>query len=411
MGATGFTGELVSEYLVRHHLGRHRSLGPPLRIALAGRSKDKLARVRDRLAAVDPQAGSLPVIVADSHDGPALEALAARTEVVCSTVGPYAQHGEALVAACVTHGTDYCDLTGEPQFIRRNVDAHHAEARRTGARIVHSCGFDSIPSDLGTLMLQEHAIAEAGGPCASVKFAIVGGSGAFSGGTIASMLNLIEEASESRATRKILGHPYGLNPEGERSGPDGSDLKSAKYDEDLDAWIAPFVMAAINTRVVRRSNALSGYAYGRDFRYAEMMVTGKGLAGAVRAGALTAGMGGFLALASVGLSRRLLARTVLPKPGEGPDRAKREAGYFVARLVGLAPGGDQKRRLEARVKGEQDPGYGETAKMLGESAVCLALDGAQLEAGGGILTPASCMGMTLVARLRDAGMTFEIREG
>lgn len=410
MGATGFTGALVAEYLVRNYLGRTAAPGQPLRLALAGRNPGKLEKVRERLAEIDPGARELPILVADSKDGEALRAMAARTEVVCTTVGPYAQHGEPLVAACVEKGTDYCDLTGEPQFIRRSIDAHHQAAGKSGARIVHCCGFDSIPSDLGALMLQEHAIAEYGGPCREIKFALVGGSGGFSGGTVASMLNLLEEASTSRATRRVLGNPYGLNPVGKRSGPDGSDLQSAKYDEDLEAWIAPFVMAAINTRVVRRSNALMDYRYGEDFRYSEVTVTGQGIRGAVGAGLMTAGLGGFVVLASMAPTRKLLARRVLPAPGQGPDRAKREAGYFVIRLLGLAPGGDGSRRLEGRVKGQQDPGYGETSKMLGEAAVCLALDGSELDAPGGILTPASCMGMTLVERLRRAGMTFEVKE-
>lgn len=410
MGATGFTGALVAEYLVRSYLGRASSSGQPLRLALAGRNKAKLERVRDQLAEIDAGARALPILIADSQDEKALRNMAARTEVVCTTVGPYAKYGEPLVAACVAEGTDYCDLTGEPQFIRRTIDAHHAAARKSGARIVHCCGFDSIPSDLGALMLQEHAIAEHGGPCREIKFALVGGSGGFSGGTIASMLHLLEEASTSRATRRVLGNPYGLNPDGQRSGPDGSDLQKAKYDRDLEAWVAPFVMAAINTRVVRRSNALMDQRYGEDFRYSEVTATGAGVRGAVSAGAMTAGLGAFVALASMAPTRRFLARRVLPAPGQGPDRAKREAGYFVVRLLGLAPGGDRSRRLEARVKGEQDPGYGETSKMLGESAVCLALDGADLGTPGGILTPASSMGMTLVDRLRQAGMTFEVRD-
>lgn len=409
MGATGFTGQLVAAYVVRHHLDALSKDGAP-RLALAGRNRDKLERVRDDLARIDARASELALVVVDSDDADGLARMARDTEVVCTTVGPYARHGAPLVAACVEAGTDYCDLTGEPQFIRRMIDAHHERATQTGARIVHCCGFDSIPSDLGTLMVQTYASEKLGGPCEEIKFAFTGGKGGFSGGTIASMMQLLEEAAEDKQVRRTLGHPYGLNPEGEKKGPDGSDLKTVQYDADLKSWVAPFVMASVNTRVVRRSNALLGYEYGRDFRYGEVSATGDGVRGALRAGALTAGLGGFVALAAVGPTRKLLQRTVLPAPGQGPDQATREAGYFVARVVGLRPGGRSSVRLEGRVKGEQDPGYGETAKMLGESAVCLVLDGPSLTSGGGILTPATAMGTTLLERLRGAGMTFEVHE-
>ncbi len=393
-GASGFTGALVAEYLVRNY--------PDVGLALAGRNQGKLESVRRELAAIDAKAGELPILIGDSFDRASLDAITAETRVVISTVGPYAQYGEAMVASCVANGTDYCDLTGETQFIRRMIDAHQAEAERTGARIVHCCGFDSIPSDLGTLMVQEAAKERFGSPLAEVKFFAGESKGGASGGTIASMLNILEEAKDKKV-RRILGDPYALNPEGERDGPDGSDRMGVRYDDDLGMWVGPFVMAAINTRVVRRSNALMGYAYGRKFRYSEEMSFGAGPRGAIRAGTVAAAVGAFVAGASIKPIRTVLQKTVLPDPGEGPSREEREAGFFVVRLVGKTADGQE---LRGRVEGQNDPGYGETAKMLGESALCLARD--EIAAPGGIRTPASTMGVTLIERLRDAGMVFRV---
>ncbi len=403
-GATGFTGQLVAEYLLKN------AEGSDLRWALGGRNKDKLERVRGELAQMDSRAADLPLRLGDSHDQTALSALAAEASVICSTVGPYARYGSALVAACVEHGTDYCDLAGETQWIRRMIDAHHTEAERTGARIVPCSGFDSIPSDLGTFMLQEHAIEHFGAPCSEVKFFAGKSKGGASGGTIASILGLVDEVKHDRRVLRTIGNPYALNPEGQRQGPDTSDQNGVRFDEDLGQWTGPFVMAAINTRVVRRSNALLGYRYGRAFRYSEVMATGSGPRGAARAGALAAGLAAFMAAAAVGPTRKLLEKK-LPSPGEGPDRQTRERGFFIVDLIGKGYAKDGKPfELRGRVEGKADPGYGETAKMLGESALCLALDGAELEASGGLLTPASCMGNRLLERLRRAGMVFDVRE-
>lgn len=402
-GATGFTGALVAEYLVE------RLPETGLRLALAGRSSAKLETVRDHLAQRFPAAADLALVLADSHDRPSLDAIAADTEVVCTTVGPYAIHGHELVAACVEAGTDYCDLTGEVQFIRAMIDRHHADARSTGARIVHCCGFDSIPSDLGTLTLQEAALDRYGNPADRIVFVLGPNRGSFSGGTVASLMNVIEEAKTSRDTRRIVGDPYALNPDGERHGPDGRDLAGARFDDELGRWTGPFVMASINTRIVRRSNALADWRYGRDFRYAEVTGFPKGIKGRFAASALAGGLGAFVAALSWKPTRSLLSSTLLPSPGEGPDREARESGFFNISLHGSGTGasGDD-FKLTAKVKGHKDPGYGETAKMFGESALCLALDGAELASDGGILTPATAMGMTLVDRLRRAGMVFEV---
>jgi short subunit dehydrogenase-like uncharacterized protein len=401
-GATGFTGALVAEYLARKYGGSD------VRIALAGRDETKLERVRSSLAEVDERASRWPLLVADASDDAALGSIAARAEVVCSTVGPYAKYGAKLVAACVENGTDYCDLTGEVQFVRRMIDAHHEAAARTGARIVHCCGFDSIPSDLGTLMMQ-HTMRERHGAALDEVRLFAGESrGSASGGTIASMLYVAEEARHDKSVRRILADPYSLVPEGPR-GDDGPDQMGVRFDRDLGMWTAPFVMAAINARVVRRSSRLLADTYGPRFRYSEVMSTGSGPRGLAFATAVTAGLGGFLAAVSIAPLRSVLEQRVLPKPGEGPDREARERGYFVMRLIGKGRAADGSEVvLRGRVEGQSDPGYGETAKMLGESALCLALDGASLPAEGGVRTPAGTMGMRLVDRLRDAGMVFSV---
>lgn len=399
-GATGFTGRLVAEYLLAH--------GPrDLRWALVGRSREKLEAVRAELAERAPGAAALPIEVADATDRPALDRVARDSRVICTTVGPYARYGEALVAACAEAGTHYCDLTGEVQFIRRMIDRHHERAKETGARIVHCCGYDSIPSDLGCLMVAE-ALVERGARPTSVRLLAGESKGGVSGGTVASLMNVLDEAREDPEIRKVLGRPYGLDPDPRFRGPDGADQAGVRYDRDLELWTGPFVMAAINTRVVRRSHALRGRPYGEDFGYAEAMSTGRGARGLGRALALAGGLGGFLAAAQVKPLRALVERR-LPRPGEGPDEASREAGFFVSRLVGhgVRPDGETVT-VRGEVRGTKDPGYGETAKMLGESALCLALDEARLPPGGGDLTPATAMGEVLIERLRAAGMTFQV---
>jgi short subunit dehydrogenase-like uncharacterized protein len=316
-------------------------------------------------------------------------------------------HGRELVAACVEAGTDYCDLTGEPQFVRAMIDEHHERARVTGARIVHCCGYDSIPSDLGTLMLQETAREALESRCVEIKCFAGEQKGGISGGTAASMVAIADEASHDANVRRVMADPYALDPGRGERGPDRRDQLGVKWDDDLGMWTGPFLMAAINARVVRRSNALLGYAYGRDFRYREAMSFGKGPRGLLMAAGVSAGTAvGFAAMAIAPL-RRVVADRVLPAPGEGPSKETRDQGFFVTRLVGTLPDGT--RKLRGTIRGTSDPGYGETAKMLSEAAVCLAKDGDVIRREGGVLTPAACMGMRLVQRLRDAGMTFDVK--
>jgi short subunit dehydrogenase-like uncharacterized protein len=402
-GASGFTGRLVASHLLKRH-----GVSGDLRWAMAGRNERKLAEVR---AEIGREAGiaaeALPLVVGDSHDEAFVDALARRTKVVCTTVGPYASYGSELVAACAQNGTHYCDLTGEVQWMRRMIDAHHEQAKASGARIVHTAGFDCIPSDLGVYFLQREMRRRHGVTASRIACRVGGFSGAASGGTIASMLQMMEEAEKDLSIRRLMADPYALNPEGERTGPDGADQATPVYDADFETWTAPFVMAGVNTRVVRRSNALQGYAYGEDFRYDEATISGAGPAGWVKAAAVTAGTAGAMMSMAVGPLRRGAAR-FLPSPGEGPSREAREAGYFDLRFLAEHPV-DKGKSLRARVRGDMDPGYGSTSKMLGEAALCLALD--DLDSPGGVTTPAAGMGDALLERLPGhAGVTFTIEE-
>ena len=395
-GATGFTGKLVAEYLLRRY-----GVGRDLRWAIAGRDEAKLEALRQSLG---DAAGELPMFTADSFDTAALSELAQKTRVVLTTVGPYALYGSDLVAACVEAGTDYCDLAGEVQWIRRMIDKHHDRARETGARIVHCCGFDSIPMDIGVWFLQHEAMQRHGQYCRSIAMYVKATKGAISGGTLASMANIVEESRRDRAVAKIMIAPYSLNPEGERDGPDNRDQQNVRYDEDADAWTAPFVMAGVNTKVVRRSHALADFPYGREFRYREATLTGRGAAGWLKGMAMTAGLGGLVVGMSFGPTRKALQAAVLPKPGEGPSPELQQSGFFNLMQIGHLPDGTV---LRTRITGDRDPGYGSTSKMLAESAVCLAKD--DLETGGGVLTPASAMAAPLLQRLQDnAGLSFEM---
>jgi len=391
-GATGFTGRLVAEYLV--------SKRPMLRWAIAGRSRDKLERLRGELAGLDPAAADLPIVVGDGLDPASVDALVRRTRVLCTTVGPYARYGRAIVAACAERGVHYCDLTGEVPFIRAIVDAHHERAAATGARIVPCCGFDAIPSDLGVFMLHDH-LAGRGQALAAAHLRVLKMRGGPSGGTVESLLGILDDARDP-AVRRALGDPYALNPAGAPRGHDHGDQAGPRRDADTGRWTAPFMMAAINTRVVRRSNALLDFAYGKDFRYDEATDTGRGPAGLLRAAALSAGLGAFIGVALWPPGRALVSR-FLPAPGEGPDRERRENGCFRVEIRAVGAGGE---RVTGVVAANRDPGYGATAIMLAESALCLAEDA--LPARGGVLTTASCMGMALVERLRRAGIVFEV---
>lgn len=397
MGATGFTGRLVAEHLLARH-----GAGGDLRWALAGRSEEKLDQIR---SALGKDAAALPLITADSHDRQSLDALAQRTRVICTTVGPYALHGAELVAACCAHGTDYCDLSGEVPWMRKMIDQHAEAARKSGARIVHCCGFDSIPSDMGVWFLQKAAQEEFGKPLERVRLRVKAAKGGLSGGTFASMLNIVEESRRDPETAKVLKNPFALCPPDARKGPRQPYVNGPKFDAAIGSWAAPFIMAAINTRVVHRANALQDFAYGKGFRYDEAVLTGKGLGGRAKATMVSLGMGAFALGAAIGPTRSLLSKTVLPKPGEGPSPEKREAGFFNIIVEGRTSEG---QTLRARIKGDRDPGYGSTSKMIGEAAVCLARDIGD-DIAGGFWTPATALNGKLLQRLEaHAGVTFRM---
>jgi short subunit dehydrogenase-like uncharacterized protein len=395
-GATGFVGRLTAAYLAAH-------APEQVRVGLGGRSRERLEAARAELG---DRAAGWPLIAADAHDRAALDALAARTRVVATTVGPYRRYGDALVDACAHAGTHYADLTGEVPFMRETIDRLDVVARDAGARIVHTCGFDSIPSDLGVLLTHRAAQADGAGDLEDTTFVLGAVRGGFSGGTLATLKGELDEMRRDRALARLAADPYALSPDrdAEPDLGDERDLRGVERLEDAGTWVAPFVMAAINTRVVRRSNALQDWAYGRRFRYREVMATGGGPLGPAKAAAVAGGLAAMVGGLSFGPSRALLDR-VLPAPGEGPSEKLQRTGHFRIDIHARTTSG---RRYRTRVAGQGDPGYAATAVMLGESALCLALDEERLPDRAGVLTPATAMGTVLAERLRAAGQTYDV---
>ncbi|MBD7918070.1 saccharopine dehydrogenase NADP-binding domain-containing protein [Cellulomonas sp. Sa3CUA2] len=396
LGATGFVGTLVAE-----HLARAAPAGT--RIALAGRSRDRLARVRARLPA---GAQGWPLVVADVDDDASLRALAAATQVVVTTVGPYLRSGLPVVEACARAGTHYADLTGEVPFVRRATDAHGEVARATGARLVHACGYDAVPSDLAVLALHRRVAADDAGTLGHVRL-VASARGGVSGGTVASVRGIAELAVRDASVRRLLADPYALSPDRAAEPATTQPRDTPAPGRTVDGrWVATSPMGSFNTRVVRRSNALQGWAYGRDLRYEEVAATGRGLRGAAAAVGLTVGLPLALAALTVPPARTLLDR-VLPAPGTGPDAATRRDGWFRMDVHAVTTTG---RRYRALAAGQGDPGYAATAVMLGEAALALALDGHRLPDRAGSLTPTTGVGDVLVERLRAAGHTYEAAE-
>ncbi len=400
-GATGFVGKLTAEYLAR--------AGSDARIALAGRSIDRLRAVRETLGA---SAQSWPLVQADASSPSTLDAMAKRTQVVVTTVGPYTRYGLPLVAACAAAGTDYADLTGEAIFVRNSIDSYHKQAIDTGARIVHACGFDSIPSDLSVYALYRLASQDGAGELTDTNFVLRRFSGGLSGGTIASMIEVLHTASTDSDARRLLSDPYTLSSD-RAAEPDlgrqpdmplrrGRDIAP----ELTGIWTAGFMMAPYNTRIVRRSNALLGWAYGRRFRYSEHMSLGASVV-APMASAIVTGAGNVMfGLGSRYfrlLPRRLVER-LAPKPGTGPSEAARERGYYQAETYTATTTG---ARYVARIAQQGDPGYKATSVLLGESGLALALDRDKLSDLRGVLTPAAAMGDALLARFPAAGVSLQ----
>lgn len=377
-GATGFTGRLVAEYLSQQY-------GSGLAWAMAGRSAEKLASVRDEIGAP----ADTPLVVADASDPASLKALAESTKAVITTVGPYQLYGEPLIKASVEAGTDYVDLCGEPAWMHDIIRDHSAAAKASGARIVLSCGFDSIPFDMGVFFLQQHAKAKTGAPLTQVKGRVRSMKGTFSGGTAASFAETMKRVGAEPDVLNVLINPFSLC-EGFQ-GPEQPRGDKPIYEDDLETWSAPFIMAAINTKNIHRSNMLMGHPYGDGFIYDEMMLTGPGEKGEE--------------FAKMIASDRSMAENP-PKPGEGPSKEERETGFYEVMFTGVTDAGD---RLIASVKGDKDPGYGSTSKMIAESALTLVKDVSHDQVGGGVYTPAPALGEALIARLQaKAGLTFTI---
>jgi len=391
-GASSFTGKLVTEYLF-NKFGSSK-----IKWAIAGRSLGKLKKVRSQVADKN-----IPIFIADSFDEESLLKFIKKTKVICSTVGPYSLYGTKLVKLCVENYTNYCDITGEAHWIRTLIDNFHEEAKSKKIKIINSCGFDSIPSDMGVYFIQNEMKKVYKTYAKSIKMRVAGIRGGISGGTYSSINNLLKEAYADKIVFKVLNNPYGLNPKDKMDGLDKKDLRKIIFDKESNSWIYPFIMAGINTKIVRRSNALLNFQYGKDFRYDEAMMAGKGISGFWKA------ILAVFPLAMVGLNPNSFLKKIInsfmPKPGEGPDVEKRKNGFYNLRFYITI---DEKRKAFAKVIGDSDPGYGSTSKMLAESALCLALD--NLPKNYGILTPSSAMGEKLLDRLiKNAGLSFEIK--
>jgi short subunit dehydrogenase-like uncharacterized protein len=400
-GATGFVGKLTAGYLA--------AAGGDARIALAGRSQEKLQAVRGSLG---QSAQDWPLITADASQPSTLTAMAERTQVVVTTVGPYAKYGLPLVAACAAAGTDYADLTGETNFIRQSIDLYHKQAADTGARIVHSCGFDSIPSDLTVFALYRRAEQDSSGQLGDTNLVVRSMAGGVSGGTAASMTEVMRVASADAEVRRLIEDPYTLTPDRSAEPEFGAqpDLRWRRgrdiAPELAGYWVGPFVMAIVNTRIVRRSNALLDYAYGRRLEYAEQMSVGRSLAAPVVAALAAGGNAATTSLASRFLDKvpESLIDRVLPKPGTGPSERTRERGHYTVETYTTTTTG---ARYRATMSQKGDPGYKATSVLLGESGLALAKDRDRLSDLRGVLTPASAMGDALMARLPAAGVTLE----
>ena len=369
-GATGFTGRLVAE-----HLAKQYGVGGEVKWAMAGRSLEKLQQVRDEIGA--PK--DTPLVVADAGDPASVKAMVERAKAILTTVGPYQLYGSDLVAACVAAGTDYLDLCGEPNWMAAMIKQHHAAAQKSGARILFSCGFDSIPFELGVYFAQQTARQKLGGPVPRGKGRMRKLKGGLSGGTAASGRATMAAIQKDPSLFALMVDPFALTPG--FKGPEQPAGQAVEHDEDLNADVGPFMMAAINTKNVHRSNFLQGHAYGQDFVYDEMAVVDPK---APASFALEEGAG--------------------PQPGEGPSKEERETGFYDAAFIGIAADG---RKVVVSVKGDKDPGYGSTSKMIAETAICLVKEAADVP--GGLWVPGAALGDKLIARLqKNAGLTFEV---
>ena len=391
-GATGFTGQLVCEYIAGSYDSKD------LNWTIAGRDEKKLSKLKNKLNIKNP------ILIGNSNDTSSLEKICAVTKVICSTVGPYAIYGTELIHACIKMKTNYCDISGETQWIRKIIDTFHDKAKNQKIKIVNSCGFDSIPSDIGVYFCQSNYFKENGKYTNAINMRVAGTKGGFSGGTYNSLTNVIHEASVNKSVRETLNNPYGLNPVNEQSGPDTKDLRSVVYDKEAKSWIAPFVMAGINTKIVRRSNALLNYKYGKSFLYSEAVLVGDGILGKI-IGYLSL-IPIFMVIQKKGSIIKRIVDLFVPKAGQGPSKKQRENGFFNLKFYF----NNGQKKYIAKVTGDMDPGYGSTSKMLAECAICLALDDT-LNENYGVITPSVAFGENILERLQNnAGLKFSMKK-
>mgnify|MGYP001202780945 FL=1 len=387
-GATGFTGQLVSQYINKTYSSTLLKWG------IAGRNKEKVLTIARKLK-IDNE----NIFIADSNDLESLIKLTSKTKVICTTVGPYAKYGTNLIEACIKTYTNYCDITGETQWIRKIIDKYHLKAKENKIKIINSCGFDSIPSDMGVFYSQKRIFEKTGEYASKINMRVASAKGGISGGTYNSLSNVLDEARVDKEVQKTLTNPYGLNPINKQIGSDNVDLQKVIFDKISKSWIAPFVMAGINTKIVRRSHALINFKYGSDFSYDEAILTGRGIFGQIK-GYMTL-IPIFLATRKKGSVIKKIVDYFMPKSGEGPSEKTRINGYYNLRFYLT----HQNKIYISKVIGDMDPGYGSTSKMLAESAVCLAID--KTTENYGILTPSVALGDALLKRLKDnAGLTF-----
>ena len=401
-GATGFTGKLVIEYLIKNYGTKNQKFT----WAIAGRDKAKLEELKQSFIGIDSQSVNIETYVADSFNSQSLDILTSSCRIIISTVGPYLKYGLPLVESCVKNHTNYCDLTGEVPFIRESIDLFHEKALNNKCRVIHSCGFDSIPSDLGVLLLQKNSLKRFNKVCEKVNLYVRSISGGVSGGTISSMINIIKYIRSHPDKRNVLKSPYSLNPIDKINNSTRQPvLKSVRWDNSLNKWISPFLMSGVNTRVVQRTNAIAEFSYGKNFRYNEVSSFDSGLNGFLKAFNM------LMTLFFLQLSLRtklliwILKKTIFPKPGEGPSKHKMKNGFFKMKIIGFM---NKIRKNSVTVTGDSDPGYSATAKMLTESAICILLNENKIPKKYGVLTPASGIGLILIERLKEKGISFTI---
>lgn len=401
-GATSFVGQITAKYLSQFLADSN-----DVEWAIAGRDEEKLKKLQSEISD-SGSAKKVDIIIANSNDEASLDEMTKQAKVVISTVGPYLKYGEPLIKSCANNGTDYVDLTGEAIFIKDMMDKYQDTASQSGARIVNSCGFDSIPSDLGVYFTQQQAEKQFDEVCEKIHMRVKAAKGGLSGGTVASMATIFEEVGKDKSRRKQVANPYLLNDDADAPNVRQKNVSKPEYDSEHGRWLAPFVMASINTRIVHRTNQLTDYEYGREFKYDEAMWMKDGVKGQLTSYALSAGLFGFATTMMFKPSRELLSKHVLPKSGSGPSKSEQENGYFDIRFFGYTASNNS---ISTKVTGDRDPGYGSTSRMLAQSALCLAQDISRKDVKGGFWTPASAMGDKLIARLEEhSGLSFEVVE-